>query len=211
MRSATLATSGSSSTIRMVASLRQPGAAASPFGSSRTAGRSQAGRRTVNVVPVSGRLSTRSQPWWLFTMPRVAASPRPRPVVFVVKKGSKMRASTASLMPRPLSVTRRATKRPPRQGGSPSQPPPSAAPSETASLSTTIEPSRSPIASAAFKTRFITTCRSCDASPVTASSRSANRQESVICFGTETAIRSIMSHTTRETSRSVTSSRPLPA
>jgi hypothetical protein len=144
-------------------------------------------------------------------MPSVAASPRPRPVAFVVKKGSKMRASTASLMPDPLSLTRSATKRPPRHGGSPSHPLPSAAPSETASLSTTIEPSRSPIASAAFKTRFITTWRSCDASPVTAWSPSASLQESAIRFGTEIATRSITSRATRETSSSATSSLPLPA
>ncbi len=38
-------------------------------------------------------------------MPSAAANPKPRPVNFVVKNGSKMRARVASSMPWPLSLT----------------------------------------------------------------------------------------------------------
>ena len=39
----------------------------------------------------------------------MAERPRPRPVGLVVKKGSKIRAMTSGLMPRPVSLTSRVT------------------------------------------------------------------------------------------------------
>ena len=54
-----------------------------------------------------GELLTRRAPPWLRTMPITAASPSPRPVNFVVKKGSKILARVVSSIPDPLSRTSR--------------------------------------------------------------------------------------------------------
>ena len=53
------------------------------------AARSPAGKSTVKQLPWPGALLTTIAPWWPRKMPDTAASPRPRPVNFVEKKGSR--------------------------------------------------------------------------------------------------------------------------
>ena len=57
------------------------------------------------VVPWPRSLSISMAPRWARTMPSTAASPSPRPVNFVVKKGSKIFSRVSSSMPQPVSVT----------------------------------------------------------------------------------------------------------
>src|ERR1700761_1741630 len=66
-----------------------------------------AGKYTRKAAPLPGCDFTSMAPPWPFTIPNVAANPRPRPVNFVVKKGSNMRARVAASIPWPSSVTER--------------------------------------------------------------------------------------------------------
>ena len=70
-------------------------------GGSAASGTTLTGRRTVHVVPFPSRETTRISPPWLSTIPRIAASPIPRPTPFVVKNGSKMRVIVFRIDPRP--------------------------------------------------------------------------------------------------------------
>jgi hypothetical protein len=64
------------------------------------------------VVPVPGALSSAIAPldWRAKPYTVLRPSPVPRPASLVVKKGSKARCLTASLMPLPVSATAMATK-----------------------------------------------------------------------------------------------------
>ena len=66
-----------------------------------------AGRYTRTEVPEPGSLEMATPPPWLLTIPYTQASPRPRwpPSFFVVKNGSKMRGSSSTGMPVPVSLT----------------------------------------------------------------------------------------------------------
>ncbi len=117
------------------------------------------GKSSRKTVPRPTSLSTDRPPLWPRTMPSTAARPRPRPVNFVVKKGSKTRSRVAASMPSPSSRTSSETYLP---GGSGSpvcrQRWVSLGPTARAPVTTVTVPSRSPIASAAFVIRFMTTC-----------------------------------------------------
>ena len=91
----------------MVPVPRHAGGAASASGCAALA--APAGNRTRNVVPLPRSLATLIAPLCLRTMPSTAASPRPRPANFVVKKGSKIRAWVSASMPHPVSATSRKT------------------------------------------------------------------------------------------------------
>ena len=67
--------------------------------------RKVSGRYTVKVEPTSTSLSTSIAPPCRRTMPCRAASPRPCPVLLVVKKGSKSSGSTFVSIPQPPSCT----------------------------------------------------------------------------------------------------------
>ena len=73
------------------------------------AARSAAGNSTVKQLPLPGALLTVIAPLWPRRMPATAASPSPRPVNLVEKKGSKILALVASSMPQPVSRTSRQT------------------------------------------------------------------------------------------------------
>src|SRR5689334_13898919 len=60
-----------------------------------------AGTHTLNVVPCPGLLYTLSAPPCPVTIPSTADNPKPRPVNFVVKNGSKILAIVSSSMPHP--------------------------------------------------------------------------------------------------------------
>ena len=70
------------------------------------------GRYSVSVVPASGALSSHNAPLDWRTKPYTVLRPRPvpRPASLVVKKGSKARCLTASVMPLPVSEMAMATK-----------------------------------------------------------------------------------------------------
>ena len=53
--------------------------------------RRDAGRRIRNVLPLPGSVTTSMSPWCALTIPRTADNPSPRPMNFVVKKGSNIR------------------------------------------------------------------------------------------------------------------------
>ena len=67
------------------------------------------GNNKRKVEPRSGWLDTFNAPRWARTIPITAASPSPRPVNLVVKKGSKILACVSRLMPHPVSHTSRNT------------------------------------------------------------------------------------------------------
>ena len=70
-----------------------------------------AGKNTCEgVVLLSCLLSTNSAPWWFLIICMTVDMPNPRPVNFVVKKGSKRRFSVSSFMPQ--VITSSTTKRP---------------------------------------------------------------------------------------------------
>jgi hypothetical protein len=134
------------------------------------------GRYTRNVVPRPGSLSTRSAPRCPRTTPRTVARPNPRPVVFVVKNGSKMRAIVAASMPQPLSATSRQKCGPGDASGAWCVSFSSDGRRSTAPVRTVIAPPRSPRLSTALMTRFITTWRICVASASTAGRSSEDRR-----------------------------------
>ena len=108
------------------------------------------------MVPLPGAVSTAIAPLCARMMPSTAERPRPRPVNFVVKKGSKILAFTSSDMPQPVSLTSRTTKVPPGTASSPNVEGTGMAgvPRE---VTTVTIPCLSPQASAALITRFIIT------------------------------------------------------
>ena len=70
------------------------------------------GKNNSNVVPTPNWLCTPIAPPSVVIMSRTAAKPNPRPVILVVKNGSKMRAAVWGSIPLPLSCTRKQTYRP---------------------------------------------------------------------------------------------------
>ncbi len=87
----------------------------------------------------------------------------PRPLPFVVKNGSKMRARVAASMPTPVSVTASITYWP---GGTSRGPTPWAEANSTLAVSMVIRPPRG-IASRALITRLKTTWSTCGRSAIT--------------------------------------------
>ncbi len=63
------------------------------------------GRSTITDVPPFGWLSTDNVPWSCRTVNDTELMPTPVPVSLVVKNGSKMRARTSGVIPRPVSLT----------------------------------------------------------------------------------------------------------
>src|ERR1051326_4758423 len=86
--------------------------------------RAAIGTKRWNVVPAPGVLSAKISPPWRCTTWCATASPRPVPVHFVVKSGSKMWRSVSSDMPAPVSRTVTWAKRPSRRPATAAVPPP---------------------------------------------------------------------------------------
>ncbi len=107
---ATRRTGSSSSTTRAVP--RPIQLAVTSLSLTDTAARSHAGKKSSKVVPAPGADSTRIAPACERMIPWIADMPRPRPLVFVVKKGSKTWASTSSVIPQPVSRTSSFTNAP---------------------------------------------------------------------------------------------------
>ena len=105
----TLRTVSSSST----SSTRSPCGSAARFSGSASmpAACASPGRNSVIVVPLPAPLSSVTAPLDCLAKPYTVARPRPvpRPASLVVKKGSKARSLTSSLMPLPVSPTAMAT------------------------------------------------------------------------------------------------------
>ena len=66
---------------------------------------SEHGNQTLHVEPWPGVLTTVIAPPSARTMPCAEASPKPRPMNLVEKKGSKILVLISSVMPQPLSET----------------------------------------------------------------------------------------------------------
>ena len=124
-------------------------------------------------MPRPGALSTRMPPPCPRTMPSVAASPSPRPVNFVVKNGSKIRARVSSSMPTPSSATSSQTIGPLRVSGVTAAPDQSSAAASRTAPRTRSVPAPSGIASVPLISRFMITCCSCERSPITGRSEGA--------------------------------------
>ena len=95
--SRTVSSSSTRSTVPMAARSSASSAAGSAAASREAAGRSTTGKSTRKVEPRPGSLSTRSPRGGRARCPSTAARPRPRPVNFVVKKGSKILALVSSV------------------------------------------------------------------------------------------------------------------
>ena len=61
----------------------------------------------MNALPVPAHVSAWSSAWWARAIPSTVASPVPRPLALVLKKGSKMRSMVRLSIPGPSSVTER--------------------------------------------------------------------------------------------------------
>ena len=110
--SATISLTVGSSSTRSTRPWPRSGLPAGSAGAWTAAVREETGNWRQKVVPSLTRLSTRREPLWLLTIPRMAASPSPRPVNLVVKKGSKIRLRVSSSMPHPSSWIRTYTQGP---------------------------------------------------------------------------------------------------
>ena len=89
-------------------------------------------------------------------MPRTALSPRPRPELFVEKNGSNMRLRTSSESPLPVSSTEMRTHAPACSGVRSCS---DGGGASTRAASNVTRPAESPIASAAFVSKFNATTR----------------------------------------------------
>ena len=129
------------------------------------------GRTRRNVLPRPGSLRTSRAPRCTRAMPCTAASPRPRPVNFVVKKGSKTFSITSAVIPHPVSATSRKTDGPAGRSAAGWEGRGAWGSAGVSPVRTVTVPPPAATASEAFVTRFRTTWRSCVASASTGGRR----------------------------------------